>query len=167
MPLVNKTMKQIKTGWCFQAIWKILVKVGIPKRRGENKKYLKSPPRKQQWTMVQLEFWVVHHAISNGKSSTKIMRNWPLYTSQNLGPRPWVLKLYFLVLHLFRPTKLKDLKWYKRPPKLWYQWSRWSRPWKNQQLEAERIPCFFRNGSGVNFPSFRGAMSFHGSKSLS
>ena len=34
------------SGWWFQPIWKILVKIGIfPKFRGENKKYLKPPPR--------------------------------------------------------------------------------------------------------------------------
>ena len=37
------------TSWWFQPIWKILVKMGIfPFWRGENKKYLKPPPRLSQ-----------------------------------------------------------------------------------------------------------------------
>ena len=37
---------QLITSWWFQPLWKILVKIGIfPKVRGENKKYLKPPPR--------------------------------------------------------------------------------------------------------------------------
>ncbi len=35
----------IFTGWWFQPLWKIIVKLGIfPNFRGENKKYLKPPP---------------------------------------------------------------------------------------------------------------------------
>ena len=35
----------VESGWWFQPIWKILVKMGIfPNFRGENKQYLKPPP---------------------------------------------------------------------------------------------------------------------------
>ena len=54
-PLFRKKMNEqqkhhrfttIMTSWWFQPIWKILVKMGIfPNFRGENKTYLKPPPR--------------------------------------------------------------------------------------------------------------------------
>ena len=40
----QKTLRNVVTGWWFQPIWKILVKLDHFPSRGENKKYLKPPP---------------------------------------------------------------------------------------------------------------------------
>ena len=51
---LNKTTWM--SGWWFQHLWKILVKMGIfPNFPGENKTYLKPPPRKQH------ESWMINH----------------------------------------------------------------------------------------------------------
>ena len=59
----HKSIHPNRTGcWLNQPIWKILVKMGIfPNFRGENRKYLKQPPR-----LSRMKFKVRYHGIQMG-----------------------------------------------------------------------------------------------------
>ncbi len=70
----------ITTGWWFQPIWKILVKMGIfPKVRGENKKYLKPPPRLNFTTykVTVIYPWVFGHCERHLKPHNAVWGSGP------------------------------------------------------------------------------------------
>ncbi len=74
---------QCKSSWCFQPIWKILVKIGIfPEVRGENKKYLKPP------VLSNAPCWCCdsHHLEMRNCSHLQISIIWRFFTPRHASP---------------------------------------------------------------------------------
>ena len=92
-----KHFRLLLTGWWFQPIWKILVKMGIfPKVRGENKTYLKPPP---SWLLILgREMWFVFWMImAPCRDLAPPLQKWPAFSSSSMH---WLVFFRGPCLHL-------------------------------------------------------------------